>query len=439
MPAAKLRAFVDFVMTVVGPKGARGAKRERRRGAAAWCGLTRFVTSIALSVTSCHARSAAVPATPSVPAVASAVAAVSSAPAVLLSRADVPDPSLGRFRVRLRLGDPVPYCFPQITGLAAVSNGEVWVVGACGLRARLTATGFVDLTAATRHIHQNVGPLNWDCDGVGDYGAVAANSANDVYFSGATKCGLDPNGIFARPIERFDGHAFRDLRTTAAFGDARERSPDVLAVGAGHTYALALGDDWTGSPRCAVYELHGARIALIRSCPEPLRHPIATEEWTDLGVDAEGGLWVSARRTPPNEGESTPFLLHWRDTRWTEEGPADSGILTRGADGTLWLFGSQAWSLAPGDKAWESRPLAVPKDAKGFAVVGPKDIWIAGETGMLHYDGLTLTRVPSEVVHGNETVSLVSAGGGRVWASDGLRVWQLMSDAEPPPTVWDKP
>ena len=417
------------------------AKRERRSAAPdAWCGLTRLAASIALSATACHARSPAGPTTPPVLASASAVASAPSVPAGPLSRAEVPDAKLGRFRLRLRLrSDGVgPNCMPQITGLAALSNGEVWVAGACGLRARLTTTGFVDLTAAPRHIHHGAGPSKWDCDGSGAYRAVAANSESDVYFSGTTQCALDPNGIFGRPIERFDGHAFRDLLTTGAFGDARERSPDVLAVGAGHTYVLALGDDWRGPPMCAVYELHGARITEIRRCPEVLLHPITAEVLTALGVDAAGGLWVSGRRYPPNDGASTPLLLHWHDARWTEEGPADSGTLTRSADGTLWLFGSQAWSLAPSGKAWEASPLAVPKDAKGFAVVGPKDLWIAGDTGILHYDGLTLTRVPSEVVEGSEGVLLVSASGGRVWASDGLRVWQLMTDSEPAPAVWDK-
>lgn len=80
------------------------------------------------------------------------------------------DSTLHSFRPRLVLPE-LPDC--MIYALTPLRTGEAWVAGSCGLRARLTASGFVNLSAPTRKVHEQIGPMQWDCDGSASYRTVA--------------------------------------------------------------------------------------------------------------------------------------------------------------------------------------------------------------------------------------------------------------------------
>jgi len=322
-----------------------------------------------------------------------------------------------------------------------VPDGEAWVAGSCGLRGRLTPSGFVDLSAPPRRIRQNTGAQKWDCQGTAFYSSLAASSTNDAYFSGQTRCGLDPNGIWARPIEHYDGKQFHDLPSGPAFSDPHRRSPDVLLLDSERikAYVLALGDDSHGAPECGVYELSQGRLALLRSCKVPRPDgPGASERFLSIAIDGSGEPWVSGRRFAEGaaEGDGTPFLLHLKGGQWRDEGAPDSGVLTRSADGTLWLFGSKAWLLLA--DGWHRSDVPVPSGAADFAVESASDVWIATENGLLHFDGAKLSRTPFDSPPPSTAISQVRISGRHIWASSAFFVWELRSSDQPPPQLWDK-
>jgi hypothetical protein len=326
----------------------------------------------------------------------------------------------------------------MIYALTPLRTGEAWVAGSCGLRARLTASGFVDLSAPTRKVHKQVGPLRLDCDGSASYRTVAASSAADAYFAGETVCGLDPNGIWSRPIEHFDGQHFRDLPRATAFREPHERSPDVMLLGTDTAYVLALGDDWHGSPHCAVYELKRDQLTLLRACVvSGYDRPGPSEQFLSMGLDRAGELWVAARRFAADAADSPgiPLLLHWVGRQWREEGPPDSGVLTQDEDGNLWLFGERVWWLSP--NGWQERPMRLPPGASDFAVVNADDIWIAAGDGVVHLTGSAATKVPFDPQPSNASVAHIRAVEGHIWASGPFSVWQLLRTDEPVPAVWE--
>jgi len=326
---------------------------------------------------------------------------------------------------------------PGLAPVAALPNGEAWLAGACGLRARVTPSTVVEYTAPRRKIHSDIGGMKLDCDGQASYATVAATSATVAYFAGSTRCGLDPNGIFARPIEYFDGQKFRDLPGGVLAKDARQQAPDQLRLGASQSYVLARGDDSLGLHECGVYGLSQGRLSLLRACKPP--EPGGTSEtFSSLGIDPAGGVWVAAHRfaADAGEGPGTPFLLHIDGLKSREEGPADSGVLTQASDRTLWLFGKKAWRLTP--QGWQPSPMPIPSDAHDFAVNNDQDVWLATEQGVLHFDGTALSRVPFAPPDENASTTNITINGGHVWANDNLNVWELLRADEPVPAPFMK-
>jgi len=342
-------------------------------------------------------------------------------------------------RLRLPSDGAGPDCVPLVAGVSPLPNGDAWVAGSCGLRGRLTPSGFVDLAAATRRIREKTGALKFDCDGSAFYTAVAARSANDVFLGGQTRCGLDPNGIWPRPVERFDGQQFHELRAGATVDDPRQRAPSLFAIDPRSAYFLALGDDSGGSPECAVYELEPTRTTLLRACLTPkLDRPSSSERFLSIGLDRDGTLWVSGQRFSSNaaHGGGIPFMLHWAGGHWLEGGPPDSGILTRAADGKLWLFGKQPWALA--SDGWRTRSVPIPVGAADYAVGDENDVWFATESGVQHFDGRFLKRVPFDSPPTSSSISQIELSAGHLWANSAFFVWELRRPGEAAAPLWEK-
>jgi hypothetical protein len=320
--------------------------------------------------------------------------------------------------------------------VAPVLATEAWVVGACALRGRLTSTGFVDLHPAARKIHQRLDLLSWDCDGVAYYHSVVARSEQEAYVAGDTRCGLDPNGIWLRPLERFDGRGFRDVRGPAPFKDAREQSIAQMLLGKSSLYLLAAGDEWTGPPLCGVYELKAERTTLLRACKQPdPRGDRSNEIFSSLGIDAHGELWISAQRLLPGMPDGAPgipLLLHRRGARWLEEEPAERGLLRSDAHGELWLFAASAWRLTTG--GWQKSPLALPRDVRDAAVVAANDIWLTTAQTVLHYDGDGLRPIPVDELEPDAALHVRTRDGG-VWLNAERQVWELRSASDALPAV----
>jgi hypothetical protein len=335
-------------------------------------------------------------------------------------------------RLRLRAEPPGEECFASISGVAPLSVTEAWVVGACALRGRLTPTGFVDLHPAAQKIHQRVDLLSSDCDGVAYYHSVVARSAQEAYVAGDTRCGLDPNGIWLRPLERFDGRGFRDLRGPTPFKDARAQWIAQMVLGKSSLYLLAAGDEWTGPPQCGVYELRGERTTLLRACKQPdPRGDHSNEIFSSLGIDANGDLWISAqRRLPdmPDGAPGIPLLLHRQGARWLEAEPAEHGLLRSDARGELWLFAANAWRLTP--EGWQKSPLALPADLRDAAVVAANDFWLTTAQTVLHYDGDALRPVAVDELAPDSALHVHARDGG-VWLSAERQVWELRGANDP--------
>jgi hypothetical protein len=339
--------------------------------------------------------------------------------------------SFGRFRLRLDdelPGDGVLDCIPFIYDLALVGSDEAWVVGGCGLRGRLTQNGFVDLNAPRVKANGMLGGERWDCEASTDYRSVAVRSPTEVYVSGLIGCGLDPNRVVSRPIEVFDGKEFRTLRGTSPFQKSEGRSPDVLVAGNDSLFVLALGNDWPGPPACAVYEFKRERWSRLRACPRPLYHPGPVEQFTSLGQDPQGRLWISGRRFPADASEKdtgSPLLLKQLGKQWHEVPIGDTGELVTASDGTLWLFGDATWRLD--EDSWLKVAASHPADASEFAVVGSADHWAISDTRIYHYDGQHWTAVVFERPDDQtSSFSHIRASKTQVWVHSPLHVWALV-------------
>ncbi|HEY3495729.1 MAG TPA: hypothetical protein VGK73_13620 [Polyangiaceae bacterium] len=384
------------------------------------------------------------------PAAASASARASQA----VVPAPIPvDATLGTFRLRVRiesneLDDPAcgafgcALCPTLVHDVSPSSADDAWVVGSCGLRGQLAAAGFVDRSAPWQTVRRRNGNVVGECESYVSHSAVLARSAAEAYVASDLRCGLDPSGIWPRPLERFDGKTWKAVRVRSPFRDAHESSPDLLAAGGkGPVYVAALGDDWHGPPECGVYELGAKDITASKLCRlPPPEIGGESERIASLVVDGSGTLWVSGAVSSREKegGASKPFL--WRRTQgtWHEEPFPDSGRLGTSADGSAWLFGKALW--LHGATQWERVPFDLPAGVElvDLALNSAKDIWVADNDRVLHFDGRRFSVVPHE--EPSFPFERIYAKDAGVWVRSQFEVWALeRPNGKSPPAVTLRP
>ncbi|HMJ10576.1 MAG TPA: hypothetical protein VK524_04170 [Polyangiaceae bacterium] len=408
-----------------------------------------FFFFLILATSACRSstqREASVSSTPSAARerlpVTAATGSVSSPPrSVAGASVSVPeDASLGRFVLRLEIipsDDDDFECVPFISDLAGLADGEAWVVGSCGLRGRLTETGFVDLAAAWEKKGRTFANQKYSCPAHAAYFAALARSPRDVYAVGDTRCGLDPNSIWFRAPERFDGRAWHSLAHQGA-----RMVPDVLAAAAaGPVYGLtdrSRDEVRTAPSACAITVLSAGQSRVLRQC-RAARHSTdgssgEAEHFVSIGVSVSGALWVSGERVTWNGSaeRSARLLLRHEKGLWTEQPFDDMGEIVRAASGELWLIGAAAWQEHEG--AWRKVSLQADlHEASDVCVKSPNDIWWLGPNDTWHFDGENTRRVKSESPDDRSSVMRLEMAGPNLYASSQFKVWQLVSPSAPAP------
>jgi hypothetical protein len=210
-------------------------------------------------------------------------------------------------------------------------------------------------------------------------------------------------------------------------------APAFRAVrGAGAGYAWAVGDDGTAA------ELVGNNWAPIASSTTATlgglsmagSAPLAVElggphvvswdgrQWAGVGADrADRAAAATFAFTPSDAWVAGNGIDHWDGQSWTQE-------VASGATYTS-LFGSfrtDVWAVGPGGvqhydgHAWS--PVTPPSEAGALAAVWVSalwDAWFVGAKGtILHWDGKTLTSVPSNTT--KDLTSVTGTSSVDVWA-----------------------
>lgn len=412
------------------------------------------VASLALGLGSCSSTPKPAPAGPvSSPAPASRPApapqvATTASPSPLdgAKRTFPEDPTLGSFQVRLQLsGTAVEEfsCIPGIYNLAGLDSGELWVTGNCGLRGRLTPSGFVDQSGGWKKRRRtpmgDEDPICWAYTG---YSEILVRSPREIYVIGSDGCDQDPNTIHDGPLERFDGTRWSKV--------TRQDEPPVptqLAAGAsGPIYGLVSD----GLPReeagSVVAELVGGKFRVLRRGKLPDQGP--WEYLVSMEVDASGALWISgARYSEPGSGpeqsvdgadRGSPFLWRYHRGKWTELAFEDKGSLSRDADGHLWLFGRSAWRETDGE--WR-RMEAINRHLRETSAVSAaarseRDVWWVAPDGLYHFDGDRVTSVPwqrDDVCGMHWHDYAFELAGPRTYLYSDLCVQELIAPGEAPP------
>lgn len=366
-------------------------------------------------------------------------------------------PTLGTFQPRLKLPeaeDPELRCAPRIAAMAGLSNGDAFIVGLCGLRARITPSEVVDARAQPQR--RRGGGAGADaCWATAWYDGVFTRSPTEVYAHGFSSCGTDPNSVWSHPIERFDGQ-----RWTPYPLPPFELRPDVLIAGAhGPVYGAQLGCTACEEPPfCSIMELGTKGLRKLRECRSPRPGGSGTaERFLSTVVDEHSVLWVSGYRNHwPDGGEPQHFLLRYENGTWSEHRFEDSGTFELDSAGQLWLFGSSAvwrriegqWQrfepLAQymptpeaaesgrpaGDVGWLLLPEARPAAPEAIAVRSEREIWWFGRgREVYHFDGRGVRSVPVADLAPDDVhfpFAELELAGSRVYLRSTSRVWELI-------------
>lgn len=342
---------------------------------------------------------------------------------------------VGRFRPRvaIQLGAGVS-CMAMLEALGVLPDGQAWFVGSCGLRFRVDATGKVDDSRAPSETTKFLfAGTPGTCSGTAAFWGVFARSEREAYVVGDTRCGLDPNTIWYRPIETFDGKKFQ--KTKVSFGQGpHDGIPWELSGNGELLYTLVEGDDWHGPPECAVHRfVKGAWGKAELECPMPKGPNDRVMVLKNLDVTHEGTLWVAGAVLM--DGKPTSGMVWTRakgEKAWTEIAVDDTELsnVSASADGGVFVAGRSLWKLGAG----KFELISDGKDEVGSLWAQSRErIWLVRNGVPLVWSAGSERRV---AVDPPDSVAKIHGSGAHVWAISMNQVWQLrQDDAATTPTV----
>ncbi len=299
---------------------------------------------------------------------------------------------------------------PELSGIAALGDGNVWAVGSNGPRGAM-------LHWNGRRWQSVASPvLAYDIDAV---------SMNDIWAVGSSV----PGGPEIRPrAEHWNGRRWRAVSVPGRSGAylravAAISSRDVWAVGAKARGPLVMhwgGAAWkpmAGGPRDGL--LHG-----IDALSPSNIWAVGAQGMTTLGPQSEDSL-VERLRGKRWQPLRIPEL-DWLDDRLLEVSAASSG--------DVWAVGSiDEPRRAPLVEHWDGQAWTVvstnglPKTWTSLSAVvafGPEDVWTAGSHGigkdertlLAHWDGRRWMQVPGPR---GALADLAALAPGDIWAAGG--------------------
>ncbi|HEX6798026.1 MAG TPA: hypothetical protein VF116_09980, partial [Ktedonobacterales bacterium] len=349
----------------------------------------------------------------------------------------------------------------ELTGVAAIAPGDVWVVGysytAGGQSAPSTQQPLV--------LHWNGSqwqPAAVPSPSTGSFEpltAVTAVATNDVWAVGSD------SGANTSLIEHWDGKAWKIVTAPTAVnggaltGIAAASSGDVWAVGTGPgpvrqgggcgIAAGAVIEHWNGTRWS---DVTAPTISGGTGVPYSLAS-VAAASAHDVWAVGSVGAYFS-----PLSGAYTPVILHWDGTSWTAaQAPADvtsEGLVgVAAAGGTAWTVGQHegrngpaasliaqetggVWSLVP-----SASPGTLSNRLAGVAAITPNDAWAVGSSanGALteHWNGAGWSVIPSAnaTAVDNRLNAVAAASSSDVWAVGAA--WDSQTYTQPLAEHWN--
>lgn len=365
-----------------------------------------------------------------------AAAVLPTSPPVVASALPDAGVSHGRFRLRMSLAaGPDLTCFPSVHDFDVLPNGQAWFAGSCGIRVRLDAAGkFDDFRVPWKLVKFNAYGNVWaECPGTASFWGIWARSENEAFVVGDTRCGTDPNGIWYRPLEKFDGKNWST--TKVSFGkDPHDGIPWELAGNDTELYTLVEGDDWHGPPGCAVHRFGaGAWDKPELACPYPKKAEDRVMMLKNLAVAPDGTRWVVGVVYLDQKPKTGMVWTRGKgDKAWTEMEVDDLALLgvSVAVDGSVWLGGNSLWRKK--GASFERLTTTTPQVGALFAQSSTR-VWLARDgKPFVWIDGKEL---PVAIDAADDAIQRIDGAGEHVWASSPMQVWRLEKDTAAIPAV----
>lgn len=245
--------------------------------------------------------------------------------------------------------------YPEITGVDAAPNGDVWLVGNVTttyptnnmpLVLRWRGESWDQVETVTLR-PQTVYPF---AARGGFLHSVDALASDDVWAVGQA-VGYGDAGATSVPLAaHWDGSSWTDVEVPRVANRHHELS-DVEAISSDDVWAVGDYRNVGGTFRAVTYHWDGSEWSHIHSPIEDM----SQSSLNDVAATGSNDVWAVG-----GAQDVGVVLMHWDGSQWSlVEAPANSG-----------------GSLAP---------------------VGPDDLWLSGWNGYWHWDGASWTEVPASV------------------------------------------
>lgn len=366
------------------------------------------------------------------------------------------------------------HIFPGFVEIAATSRG-VWVLGACGVRAR-----YMDgkLERFATKVEQRTVMPGASCTAHRMHWSISASSDAEAFLLGSPRCGPDPSAVWQNELERFDGTRWTHARATFGAGNPHESDAFRLATKDGALYAVVSGDSWHGPPDNALVRVTGTRVEELRSGlgaanralldaahRDPVKHHAAIpnampyEDYEHLVASKADELWVAGalreyvQQNADGHGEPEKHVAgavwHLAAGQWSEHRIDDEHLraIAVAPDGTVFVGGDGLWRMQSGATSFERLSSGWAIAELGYGVgsivaLGAGDMWAALGCGaadcagpvVVHYGGGVLRRVEVAFPDGAPEAGRLSRDpridakpGGPIWLLGEQVLWKLVT------------
>lgn len=268
---------------------------------------------------------------------------------------------------------------PDIAGVAAAPNGDVWVVGNVTtpyptlnlpLVIRWRDGAWHDVAAVTLR-PQTVHPFA----ARGGLALEVAAIADDDIWAVGSGAGFGDGQATSVPLAiHFDGSEWTDVEVPSV-SNRHHQLNDVVALA--HDDVWAVGDyrNVAGPYRAITYHWDGSSWSHI---PSPIED-LPNSSLEDIAAAGPNDIWAVG-----NAADAGVILMHWDGSRWSlvQSPPNSGGSLAAAGPDDLWLSGWNGFWHWDG-AIWTEVPAVVPGAAYvirsgGMAIVGGCDIWCMG-------------------------------------------------------------
>jgi alpha-tubulin suppressor-like RCC1 family protein len=251
----------------------------------------------------------------------------------------------------------------ELSGVDAVSSGNVWAVGSVGQGSGSQRTLIEHWNGTSWAVVPSPNPQTGSL-AVDSLTAVAGTTANDLWAVGDYSDGMTFNGVL---FEHWNGTVWSYVTEPAAL-HSRAFGAGVTVISATNAWAVGstlgvatVSAHWNGTKWTSV------NTPFLQNGSSPVNF------LTGVAAAGPANVWASGYENNVNDQNlRKPYMLHWNGKTWTL-----TGIANEGSEGTL---------------------LA------GVTVLSATDVWAAGQTqeadGALlslteHYNGQSWSVAPS--------------------------------------------